>query len=647
MSVKKALVVDDSKLARITLKKKLELRAVSVDMAESAKEALQYLQSHSPDIIFMDHLMPEIDGFEATRRIKSNPSTAHIPVIMCTGKEHEGYLQEATAIGATNILAKPPETDALDAILAMDLAPQATEPAMAEPPILQPISPPTRIVAPYAMPEPMEADLVDMAEAGELIDDSFDADAAFGSEADALVDASADLMDTSELDALASLDSSGLDAAADTTLPDFVALNDEEALASLDEMVDAERLEELAQEQAEPAVAAPLEEFATPFAAAEDAFAAEPAQVELPSRSAEIAAEAATVAEPDDMALDLVALDRRIVTLVEHELATRQQALRETIIGDLTHTLRRQLDDLRDTFGGLLERQEERVAQLESSMSAVADADTMKQWLIQHLPPSIDVAALTDDITARVALAQMSNVLPSDDTVALRARMDELETDLAGLRGQSGAATTAVTPDIAALQQQWMPVMTRQLDALLQQRVSSIVSDVSDQVRLQMAYQMNQGEMSGARAQQTGPSLDAVITTQADIEVQISTLKKQLNDEWTSRLQVLMKQLKDQLQFATGAEPVDTGHLREQLRHDARDDIRQAMEALKLQLGQRVIEPVEVLDASRFEQMLESITSQFARTQASYEQKLKQTRLIALGAVAVSVVVSAAIAFFV
>lgn len=622
MSVKKALVVDDSKLARITLKKKLELRAVDVDMVESASEALQYLQSHSPDIIFMDHLMPEIDGFEATRRIKSNPSTAHIPVIMCTGKEHEGYLEEATAIGATNILAKPPETDALDAILAMDLVAPVAAPAVAapppEPPILQPIAPPLRIVSPPASVEP---DLVDMAEAADLIDDSFDVEAAFGAEAAVGADAGADLMDTSELDALASLDGADLDATVDTALPDITALTDEAALASLDAMVGAEpELEETPQ--------------AAPAAMLEDVMVEDSAPLQ-----AVPAAEPSPVAEP---ALDLVALDRRIVSLVEHEFAARQQMLRESVIADLTQTLRRQLDDVRDSFGDSLQRQQARVAQLESGMSAVPDVDSLKQWIVQQLPPSIDVAALTDDITARVALAQTSNVLPSDDIVALRARLDEVETDLANLHAQPNAAA-----DVAVLQQQLLPVLTRQLDALLQQRVPAIVSEVSDQVQLQMVYQMNQGEMAGARGQQSAPSLDAVITTQADIEAQIGALRKQLNDEWTSRLQALVKQLKEQLQFASAPAGVDTGELRQQLRRDAREDIKHAMDALRAQLAQRTNEPAEAPNAQRFEQMLEAVTGQFARTQADYEHKLKQSRLIAVGAVVASVVVSAAIAFLI
>lgn len=117
MSYNRALVVDDSKLARITLKKKLEQRGLLVDLAESAQQALDYLKEQQPDIIFMDYMMPGIDGFSATTKIKTDPEVSHIPVVMCSGKDGEGYREEARAIGAMDVLSKPLENERLDAIL--------------------------------------------------------------------------------------------------------------------------------------------------------------------------------------------------------------------------------------------------------------------------------------------------------------------------------------------------------------------------------------------------------------------------------------------------------------------------------------------------------------------------------------------------
>ena len=78
----------------------------------------------------MDHLMPGMDGFEATKAIKSNPDTKDIPVIMCTSKEGNDYAQQAIAIGAYAILPKPAPAATLHAIYVKEfkpLKPQPTE----------------------------------------------------------------------------------------------------------------------------------------------------------------------------------------------------------------------------------------------------------------------------------------------------------------------------------------------------------------------------------------------------------------------------------------------------------------------------------------------------------------------------------------
>jgi CheY-like chemotaxis protein len=79
-------------------------------MAGSAEEALDYLSSHdNPDVIFMDHLMPGMNGVEATKHIKTNPETSAIPVIMCTSKKSEDFNDDARTYGIYNVLTKPAE----------------------------------------------------------------------------------------------------------------------------------------------------------------------------------------------------------------------------------------------------------------------------------------------------------------------------------------------------------------------------------------------------------------------------------------------------------------------------------------------------------------------------------------------------------
>ena len=78
-----------------------------VDSSESAEQALEYPASKTaPDVIFMDHLMPGMDGFQAIQAIKGNPDTAMIPVVMYTSQEGELYVSQARALGAVGVLPK-------------------------------------------------------------------------------------------------------------------------------------------------------------------------------------------------------------------------------------------------------------------------------------------------------------------------------------------------------------------------------------------------------------------------------------------------------------------------------------------------------------------------------------------------------------
>ena len=103
---KTALIVDDSRSARVVLKKMLQTHELIVDTAESAEEELIYLNDNCPDVIFMDHLMPGMDGFEAVSAIKNNPHTATIPIMMYTSQEGELYVGQALALGAVGALPK-------------------------------------------------------------------------------------------------------------------------------------------------------------------------------------------------------------------------------------------------------------------------------------------------------------------------------------------------------------------------------------------------------------------------------------------------------------------------------------------------------------------------------------------------------------
>lgn len=144
MVIRNVLLVDDSKVARFALSKLLENRDMQVNMTESAEEALEYLSKNDcPDIIFMDHLMPGMNGVEATRAIKHNPATAAIPVIMCTSRKSESFTAEAKELGIYHILNKPPQPDSLDMIFSR-LSTDLSNGTIAEPPTLKTAVPEAR-----------------------------------------------------------------------------------------------------------------------------------------------------------------------------------------------------------------------------------------------------------------------------------------------------------------------------------------------------------------------------------------------------------------------------------------------------------------------------------------------------------------------
>lgn len=106
MAQKRALIVDDSRSARLFLARILEKHGIEVDSVESAEAAIGYLTSKRPDVIFMDHMMPGMDGFQAVRAIKNDPRTATIPIMMYTSQEGEVYLGQARALGAVGVMPK-------------------------------------------------------------------------------------------------------------------------------------------------------------------------------------------------------------------------------------------------------------------------------------------------------------------------------------------------------------------------------------------------------------------------------------------------------------------------------------------------------------------------------------------------------------
>lgn len=101
------LVVDDFADNRELYASALADAGYPVEQAENGQEALDFIGAHRPAVVVMDLSMPVLDGWEATKRIKSDPATADVVVIALTGHATNFGLQRAKEAGADAVLTKP------------------------------------------------------------------------------------------------------------------------------------------------------------------------------------------------------------------------------------------------------------------------------------------------------------------------------------------------------------------------------------------------------------------------------------------------------------------------------------------------------------------------------------------------------------
>lgn len=109
----KLLIVDDEPDNIELLARRLSRRGFEVVSATSALEGIARAEADAPHLILMDIKMPQVDGLEATRRLKANPATAHIPVIALTAHAMAEDRAQALAAGANEYESKPVDLPAL------------------------------------------------------------------------------------------------------------------------------------------------------------------------------------------------------------------------------------------------------------------------------------------------------------------------------------------------------------------------------------------------------------------------------------------------------------------------------------------------------------------------------------------------------
>jgi CheY-like chemotaxis protein len=132
---RKLLLADDDMRTVFAISALLRAKGAQVVMADNGQAALDQLAHNSDvDAVLMDVMMPEMDGYEAMRRIRAQPRWRQLPVIALTAKAMKGERARCLEAGATDYLPKPVDSERLLATIARHLLPLAAEPADERPP---------------------------------------------------------------------------------------------------------------------------------------------------------------------------------------------------------------------------------------------------------------------------------------------------------------------------------------------------------------------------------------------------------------------------------------------------------------------------------------------------------------------------------
>jgi CheY-like chemotaxis protein len=113
----RVLVVDDSDAVRDLLMVNLELEGFEVRAAGDGEEGVALAESWQPDVITLDVVMPRLGGFEAVERLRSSESTAHIPVVIVTGRAQADDRARGQTLGVDAYVTKPFEPTDLVAVV--------------------------------------------------------------------------------------------------------------------------------------------------------------------------------------------------------------------------------------------------------------------------------------------------------------------------------------------------------------------------------------------------------------------------------------------------------------------------------------------------------------------------------------------------
>ncbi len=110
---KKVLIVDDEANIVISIEFLMKQAGYEVEIAYNGQDALAKVETFRPDLILLDVMMPKINGFEVSRRIRDNPGWNDVKIVMLTAKGREVEVTKGLSLGADTYIIKPFSTKEL------------------------------------------------------------------------------------------------------------------------------------------------------------------------------------------------------------------------------------------------------------------------------------------------------------------------------------------------------------------------------------------------------------------------------------------------------------------------------------------------------------------------------------------------------
>jgi CheY-like chemotaxis protein len=118
---RKVLVIDDDIRNIFSLASALEEYGIDLRYAESGRAGIELLRQHDADVVLVDIMMPDMDGYETMRQIRSMKGFADIPIVAVTAKAMKGDRQKCIQAGASDYVSKPVDIDQLISVMRVSI----------------------------------------------------------------------------------------------------------------------------------------------------------------------------------------------------------------------------------------------------------------------------------------------------------------------------------------------------------------------------------------------------------------------------------------------------------------------------------------------------------------------------------------------